>query len=199
MAPPVRQRRPPVRERQPFGASHTGGPRKRTPKGIDLRPVLPWGPAPPAGGGGVAVRHPPGRFPSRRCPHPRRWRSRARPRFCSISIAPLAPLCGAVPARGRRSRASASIRLLHGRHAPCSACQCPAALLLTEHCAAQPAARGCAGPHRENWLEVGVPVPARRSAWWHGRHGAVPTWRADLDVGVPVPASRASRRRSLRH
>ena len=28
------------------------------------------------------------------------------------------------------------------------------------------AARSGAGPHRENWPEVGVPLPARRSAWW---------------------------------
>ena len=33
----------------------------------------------------------------------------------------------------------------------------------------RPPAAGCAGPHRENCPEVGVPLPARRSAWWHGR------------------------------
>ncbi len=58
--------------------------------------------------GGVAYRHTPGWFPSRRCPHPRRWRSRARPRFRSVSIAPLAPLCGAVPGpTGRTAQRSA--------------------------------------------------------------------------------------------
>ena len=51
-------------------------------------------------------------FPSRRCPHPRRWRFRARPRFRSVSIAPLAPLRGAVPTGGRRSLACASLRLV---------------------------------------------------------------------------------------
>ena len=66
----------------------------------------------PPEAGGVAYRRTPGWFPSRRCPHPARWRSRARPRFRSISIAPLAPLCGAVPTRGRRSLACASLRLL---------------------------------------------------------------------------------------
>ena len=57
-------------------------------------------------------------FPSRRCPHPRRWRFRARPRFRSVSIAPLAPLRGAVPTGGRPSSpgggslACASLRLV---------------------------------------------------------------------------------------
>ena len=74
--------------------------------------------------GGVAYRHTPGWFPSRRCPHPRRWRSRARPRFRSVSIAPLAPLCGAVPTGGRPSSpgggslACASLRLV--AWAPCA-------------------------------------------------------------------------------
>ena len=30
------------------------------------------------------------------------------------------------------------------------------------------ASRSCAGPHRENCPEVGVPLPARHSAWWRG-------------------------------
>ena len=30
--------------------------------------------------------------------------------------------------------------------------------------------RRSGSPHRENWPEVGVPLPARRSAWWLGRH-----------------------------
>ena len=37
----------------------------------------------------------------------------------------------------------------------------------------RPPTAGCAGPHRENWPEVGVPLPARRSAWWLGRHAPV--------------------------
>ena len=41
-------------------------------------------------------------FPSRRCPHPRRWRFRARPRFRSVSIAPLAPLAGRCSAQFSR-------------------------------------------------------------------------------------------------
>ena len=62
----------------------------------------------PPQAGGVAYRYTPGWFPSRRCPHPRRWRFRARPRFRSVSIAPLAPLRGAVPApTGRTGRRSA--------------------------------------------------------------------------------------------
>ena len=80
--------------------------------------------------GGVAYRHTPGWFPSRRCPHPRRWRSRARPHFRSVSIAPLAPLRGTVPApTGRTGQRSAQfsrwglpcLRVAppgHGRHAP---------------------------------------------------------------------------------
>ena len=93
-------------------------------------------------------------------PYRREWRTP-----CSIRTAPLAPLRGAVPTRGRRSRACAS-------------------LVLNQHCAARPAARGgadqrsafpclrvacaqsglrrsprCAGRCRP---EVGVPVPARR-------------------------------------
>ena len=32
----------------------------------------------------------------------------------------------------------------------------------------RPPSAGCAGPHRENCPEVGVPLPARRSAWWGG-------------------------------
>ena len=39
--------------------------------------------------------------------------------------------------------------------------------------------RRSGSPHRENWadlwpvLPVGAPLPARRSAWWHGRHAPV--------------------------
>ena len=102
---------------------------------------------------------------------------------CSIRTAPLAPLRGAVPTRGRRSLAGAS-------------------LVLNQDCAARPAARGgadqrsafpclratcaqsglrrsprCAGRCRP---EVGVPLPARRlcsirTAPLAPLRGAVPT------------------------
>ena len=43
----------------------------------------------------------------------------------------------------------------------------------------RPPSAGCAGPHRENWPEVGVPLPARRSAWWLGRRApcSASAWR----------------------
>ena len=68
--------------------------------------------APPAGGGRSRVSLRTGMVPSRHCPHSRRWRFRARPRFRSVRIAPPAPLCGAVPTGGRRSLACASLRLV---------------------------------------------------------------------------------------
>ena len=100
---------PPVRERRPLGSS-PGGARHSPPEA-----------------GGVAYRRTPGWFPSRHCPHPRRWRSRARPRFRSVSIAPLAPLRGTVPTGGRPSSpgggslACASLHLVVGRPSPCAA------------------------------------------------------------------------------
>ena len=68
--------------------------------------------------------------------------------LCSIRTAPLAPLRGAVPTRGRRSRACAS-------------------LVLNQDCAARPAARGGADrrsafPCLRVMVPVGVPAEMRR-------------------------------------
>ena len=43
----------------------------------------------------------------------------------------------------------------------------------------RPPSAGCAGPHREDCPEVGVPLPARRSAWWLGRNApcSASAWR----------------------
>ena len=115
--PSVRERRPPVGTagRRPAGGASLLP--RMTPQGKDTairadgtgRQGTPTsGRHSPPEAGGVAYRHAPGWFLSRRCPHPRRWRFRARPRFRSVSIAPLAPLRGAVPApTGRTGRRSA--------------------------------------------------------------------------------------------
>ena len=71
---PPCQMAPPVRERRPL-ASSPGGGRHSPPEA-----------------GGVAYRHTPGWFPSRRCPHPRRWRSRV------PAALPLSQHCAARPA-----------------------------------------------------------------------------------------------------
>ena len=51
----------------------------------------------------------------------------------------------------------------------------------------RPPTAGCAGPHRENWPEVGVPLPARRSAWWHGRHAPVQRLRGAFCDSASAP------------
>ena len=76
----------------------------------------------------------------------------------------------AVPTRGQRS-AFPCLRVIvplgdTPRREPCRYVRfvSPAAL-----------PRGCAGPHRENWPEVGVPVPARhRASWGYAETGAMP-------------------------
>ena len=47
--------------------------------------------------------------------------------------------------------------------------------------------RRLGSPHRENWPEVGVPLPARRSAWWHGRHAPVQRPRGAFCDAVSAP------------
>ena len=220
------------------GTGDRGG--RRPPAGRGAAPASRWrrrsgSPHRPPEAGGVAYRHPPGWFPSRHCPHPRRWRSRARPRFRSVSIAPLAPLrSGVAPLRGAREVGVffACVLLVLGQD-----CVAPlrgavpargrvvacVLLVLGQDCVARPAARGgadqrsaffclrvacarsgiaslaplrgavptrgrrclacvllrlvalrrsprCAGRGRP---EVGVVLPAPRSAWWHGRQAPV--------------------------
>ena len=80
----------------------------------------------------------------------------------------------------------------------------------------RPPPAGCAGPHREDCPEVGVPLPARRSARWgqcrDPNHlggsrravrapsaGCAGPHREDCpEVGVPLPARRSARWRRCR-
>ena len=98
--------------------------------------------------------------PNNAAPYRLEWRTP-----CSIRTAPLAPLRGAVPTRGRRSLAGAS-------------------LVLNQDCAARPAARGGADQRsafpclRATCAQSGL----RRSPRFAGR--------CRPEVGVPLPARR---------
>ena len=186
------------------------------------------------------------RNPDERCPpfqctdHAERWDFRRERTTSQLGVLPAARLRRAVPTRGRCSLACASLRLVRNPDERCLPFQCtdhaerwdfrrerttselgvlPAARLRravpaptgrtgqrsafpclrvappgeksgrtvsaipmygsrrtlgfpprTNHLATggpsrRPPSAGCAGPHRENWPEVGVPLPARRSAW----------------------------------
>ena len=167
------------------------------------------GPSHPPACGGLC-RAPPGELPrgrrSRACAPPALLGSTPRGEAIrGVGVLPAARLRRAVPApTGRTGPRSAF---------PCLRATCAAAVHADREAIrgggvlpVRPPAAGGAGPHRENWPEVGVPLPARHLRCWGPRRerghpgGRGPSRRPPAagcagphrenwpEVGVPLPA-----------